>query len=827
MKRHIVTAAFISWLTGVCATAATVNHDAAYQYATEFLSERGLSATLSPVNLSAISRSATASQNAAVHIFNIGEGDGFVIIAGDDRARKILAYSDTGSIETATMPEACRAWVEQYADEISSLPSEDTSCNYKSIKPETYRKQTTQIAPLLKSRWDQKLPYNMLCPVDATTGLQCVTGCVATATAQVMYYHRYPSQATGTVTYEDKNQNVTRTLDFSTIAPFEWNSMSDTYTVSSTGSSAEAVASLLYAVGHGTKMQYSSDTSIAYYVDAAKALIDYFGYDGNMHFYERSLVSDSEWTSIILSELKAGRPVIYGGKNPAMGHCFVCDGYDGNGYFHFNWGWSGLSDGYYSLSALNPSEQSTGGSSNGYSLGQTIICNIAPQGTSGLAPQTDHLLNIDKLYFRDATAFHLASETPELHTSLDDSMLFFYSLNKGLNDFTGEVCAAIITDGNIKPIATTVITDIKNSTYATVRFPLSDISVSDGTHRIGFYYRQSESDSWHRISSSTETWPSECYMTVSGRNVTLRPSMPTVNVTLASDLKWNHLLSGSPATWSFEIANSGDIRLEGYAGVALADAPGSYKAFYTTPVLCPAGETIDVDLKSTLAGITAGTYEAVPFYSYTHIPTADDITPLAAPVSVTIGQIIVTPADGSYLMTDNADTPLRLTVTNMCSAQWEGMLQGEIISAAGKVCQGLFSANVTVGANGSTTALLKGENLDLQKGNYILNLYVAPGRDILIASVPLLVTAPLSALDEITAGHTEVTVTTGTISIISPSPLSRVLIHDTSGRLLLSKEIDSTKTTIATDDMAGGICILTIVKADGSREVRKINIRTR
>ncbi|MDE5664529.1 MAG: hypothetical protein K2I31_01145, partial [Duncaniella sp.] len=111
--------------------------------------------------------------------------------------------------------------------------------------------------------------------------------------------------------------------------------------------------------------------------------------------------------------------------------------------------------------------------------------------------------------------------------------------------------------------------------------------------------------------------------------------------------------------------------------------------------------------------------------------------------------------------------------------------------------------------------------------NYILTLYVAPGRDILIASVPLLVTAPLSALDEITAGHTEVTVTTGTISIISPSPLLRVLIHDTSGRLLLSKEIDSTKTSIATDDMAGGICILTIVKADGSREVRKINIRTR
>ncbi|MDE5953877.1 MAG: C10 family peptidase, partial [Duncaniella sp.] len=227
MKRHIVTAAFISWLTGVCATAATVNHDAAYQYATEFLSERGLSATLSPVNLSAISRSATAAQTSAVHIFNIGEGDGFVIIAGDDRARKILAYSDTGSIETATMPEACRAWVEQYADEISSLPSEDISCNYKSINPETHRKQTTQIAPLLKSRWDQKLPYNMLCPVDVTTGLQCVTGCVATATAQVMYYHRYPSQATGTVTYEDKSQNVTRTLDFSTIAPFEWNSMSD------------------------------------------------------------------------------------------------------------------------------------------------------------------------------------------------------------------------------------------------------------------------------------------------------------------------------------------------------------------------------------------------------------------------------------------------------------------------------------------------------------------------------------------------------------------------------------------------------------------------
>lgn len=823
MKRQILTAAFISWLTGSCVTAATVDHDAALHYATEFLSERGLSASLRPVSLSAISRSVSLQQSDAVHIFNIGENEGYVIIAGDDRAKKILAYSDTGYIDMATMPEACRAWVEQYAEEISSLPADSHAAN---TAGQTYdNKQANAVAPLLKSRWDQKSPYNLQCPVDITTGRQSVTGCVATATAQIMYYHRHPLQATGTVSYEDRNQKIVRELDFSAIAPFDWNHMTDTYDGSADDESSQAVASLMKAVGYGTKMQYSSDTSIAYHWDAGKALIDYFGYDRNIHFYERGSMSDSEWTDLIISELEAGRPVLYDGRNPSMGHTFICDGYDGNGYFHFNWGWSGMSDGYYSLSALNPSEQSTGGSAGGYTLKQAVLCHIAPQGTPGSVAQTERLLNIDKLYFRDATSFHIASETPELHTTLDDSQLFFYSFNKGLNDFTGEVCAAVINDSGITPISTTTVSGLENNNYTAVRFPLADVSLADGKYRIGFYYRCGEQDGWHVVKCSTANAPSECYATVSGRNLTLSPVMPTISIGLASELNWNHLHADAPATWTFDIANAGDIRLEGYAGIALTDASGDYKGIYVSPILCPANKTVTAKVNSTLKEIAGGTYQAIPFYTYSSQPTKADITPLSQPVEVKIAHLSIFPENGSYLMTDNADSPLRLSVTNLSSDSWEGKLEADIIAPDGSLRQGNFSADVAVAPKSTATAMLTGDNLNLERGNYILNLYMSPGRDLLLTSISLLVTSHVSGLDEIGTDAMDVKVADSHIYITSPSQLSAVTLHDITGHQLIGQNANGNETAIDISGLQRGVFILTIVRSDGSHDVRKINIR--
>lgn len=454
-----------------------------------------------------------------LYVFNSEDGEGYVVVAGDDRARNVLAYSCTGSLEADDMPEACRYWLSHYSEEIKSLTRGDTSYSGEiSVIPG----DISAVAPLIRTRWDQQNPYNLRCPLDKTTGLRCVTGCVATATAQVMRHYSYPPRATGSVTYADAKQEVERSLDFSKLKPFDWGNMTLTYGPTSTLAEQDAVATLMMAAGFGIEMQYSSDTSMAYNRNAGTALINYFGYNPDMHFYERDLMTDGEWEKIILSELHAGRPVIYDGRNPSMGHTFICDGYDGNGFYHINWGWSGVSDGYFALSALNPGEQMTGGSDAGYNDSQSIICNIVPPGIDNAGPQESYLLTIDKLYFRDARAYYVAADTPELATTLQDAHLFFYCFNKGFKEFDGEIWAAEIIGEEIFPLVMAQTNPIGSGGYVGASFPLSETALSDGIHDIVFIYRKNSEAEWHRVTTSPAQ-PSAARVSVTGNDITLTP----------------------------------------------------------------------------------------------------------------------------------------------------------------------------------------------------------------------------------------------------------------------------------------------------------------
>lgn len=383
----------------------------------------------------------------------------------------------------------------------------------------------------------------------------------------------------------------------------------------------------------------------------------------------------------------------------------------------------------------------------------------------------------------------------------------------------------MITDSGITPISTTTVSGLENNNYTAVRFQLADVSLADGTYRIGFYYRCGEQDGWHVVKCSTANGPSECYATVSGRNLTLSPVMPTISVNLASELSWNHLHADAPATWTFDIANTGDIRLEGYAGIALADASGDYKGIYVSPILCPANETVTAKINSTLKGIAGGTYQAIPFYSYNSQPTVADITLLSQSVEVKIAHLSIFPENGSYLMTDNADTPLRLSVTNLSPDSWEGKLEADIIAPDGSLRQGTFSADVAVAPKSTATAMLTGDNLNLERGNYILNLYMSPGRDLLLTSISLLVTSHVSGLDEIVTDSMDVKVADGHLYIASPSQLSSVTLHDIAGHQLVRQNANGNETAIDISGLQGGVYILTIVRTDGNRDVRKINIR--
>lgn len=829
MKRTLLTCLFTGILTAG-AVAAPVSRSAALTSAKKFLSSRGISAQiLTPADAPSRSQDRPSDEsNSPYHIFNIGTDEGYIVIAGDDCARTVLAYSDSGSLDAADMPEACRYWLQTYTDEITALRSESTDGIRVAADAEAAVYPTQAVAPLLKAKWSQTAPYNAACPVDLTTGKICVTGCVATATAQVMYHYRHPAKAEGSITYKDSKQGIERTFDFSALQPFAWDDMTPTYSETSTEPQRAAVASLMNAVGHATRMQFSSGTSIASHRSAADALVNHFGYDKNIHYYERRLMSDREWVDLITSELYAGRPLIYDGRNPEIGHTFVCDGYDGAGMFHFNWGWSGMSDGYFSLSALNPGQQSTGGSSSGYSHSQVVICHIAPAGQGESVAQEDYLLTIYQLNFRDSRQYYAAADTPSLEVPKSDAHLFFYGFSNFVGKLSVEVCAAVATDdtATVTPLVTASASDIDGGGYAPFSFPLADAQLTDGTHKIAFYYRKNPESAWHKVTTSPDQ-PSECYVTVNGDKLTLSPVIRKADVSLNTDFNPGRLIAGRAKTWTLDIANAGGIRLEAYAGIALIDSDDNY-TFYTEGVLCPVGEKVEVRVYGSMSGIKAGEYQIVPFYSSSKNPDRAGIIPFGRPSKVTVEpspSLVFTPVGSTFFMMAKDATSLDFSVTNMSAAPWSGTIYAYAGPQGGSLFPGMMTADVTLEANGSGNFTLKADGLQPETGNSTLSLYLDRDREYLITSFPLIVTAGVSSIGSVEADATEISIESGMIHVTSSAPISELRLTDALGRTRASLRPGAHEVSISTEGLAKGIYIVS-ASADGTAPaVKKIAVR--
>jgi len=272
------------------------------------------------------------------------------------------------------------------------------------------------VAPLISTKWDQSPYYNLLCPFDNTKAERTVTGCVATAMAQVMKFWNYPATGTGFHSYNHSAYG-TLSANFGSTT-YSWTEMPNQLTSSSTTAQKNAVATLMYNCGVSVDMDYgvsSTGGSSAYVISSASvgtyctehALKTYFGYKSTLQGIKKASYSNANWITLLKNELNASRPIVYAGFGDG-GHCFVCDGYDNNDYFHFNWGWAGQNDGYFALSALNPGSGGAGGGSYEFTNGQQALIGIEP-ANNGTAPQTYDLrlysaLNMPsvKIWFKNA-----------------------------------------------------------------------------------------------------------------------------------------------------------------------------------------------------------------------------------------------------------------------------------------------------------------------------------------------------------------------------------------------------------------------------------------
>ncbi|MCR4810471.1 MAG: C10 family peptidase [Prevotella sp.] len=354
---------------------------------------------------------AEAGQVSGLYVFNVGTDGGFVVVSNDDQTAPILGYGDSGSIDPDNLPANLRAWLQSYADQIAWVKANGTNVAHRANR--TNRTAKSAVAPLVTTQWNQGAPYNNICP--EIDGTKVVTGCVATTMAQIMYYHyahngfaAIANTALPSYTATTKNkakQSINLAVDGLDATEFNWANMTTTYTMNYTDAAADAVSKLMLYCGTALQMIYGLNAnggSSAYSEAIPFALKTYFGYDGGIQHCYRQNYSYSAWVDMIYNELVASRPVALGGQSCGGGHSFICDGYDNNDhngasgdYFHINWGWGGLSDGYFLLSVLDPYEQGAGGSStlDGFSFGQDAIIGIRPP----YAGNADYCLSLEGL----------------------------------------------------------------------------------------------------------------------------------------------------------------------------------------------------------------------------------------------------------------------------------------------------------------------------------------------------------------------------------------------------------------------------------------------
>ena len=382
-------------------SAKPVGIDKARRVAETYLNAKGMK------NVSALRNVTSQTPFTEFYVFAAPEG-GFIFVSADDCVMPVLGYSTTSRFETKDMPSHVRAFLEGYEKEIRYWKQRETVGDGLKVVKEmgSVASQwkmltsgemppmplTTAVAPLLTTSWGQQPYYNDLCPFDTAANARTVTGCVATATAQVMKYHNHPATGYGSHSYHAFNDSA----DYGILSAnfgattYQWSNMPNELTSVSSSAQVTAVATLMSHVGIADEMEYNigrrggssafNDNAYGYIMPTSQnSLMAYFKYRPDMVLFGRDDYSNDEYCALLRAELDQSRPILYGGRDYAGGHSFVIHGYDNNGLFCVNWGWRGSMDGYYAMGALNPGEGGVGGNATyTFNMDNTALIGIRP-----------------------------------------------------------------------------------------------------------------------------------------------------------------------------------------------------------------------------------------------------------------------------------------------------------------------------------------------------------------------------------------------------------------------------------------------------------------
>jgi hypothetical protein len=404
--------------------AGPIDQQKAQKLGAKFLSTTSISQKNTDIQLHLVSVAANRS-GTDYYVFNVSNGEGFVIVAADDRVKPILAYSTTGHFDPNDVAEGFQFTLDvfrkeiQYVREHNLNATPDIVAEWKSVSEmgSLNRGHQTRavVEPLCQTLWNQNYPWNSQCPACFDTlgnGGHVFAGCVATAMGQVMKFWDWPNQGTGSHTYNPQGF-AQQTANF---GETEYHFEMMPLVLDSTNNEEDwfYVAQFLHHLGISVDMQYSGEGSGAYSEDVPPALRNYFRYTCDNHITNYNFIpgmgySNEEWANMLKAGgLDEGLPLYYSGSDDNFqgGHAFVCDGYDENDYFHFNWGWSGRDNAWCPIGALNTTKYA-------FNLVNDFIGHIIPQGSEYFS-RPDSVSNMAAIEEATLDAVRLSWTNPTL-----------------------------------------------------------------------------------------------------------------------------------------------------------------------------------------------------------------------------------------------------------------------------------------------------------------------------------------------------------------------------------------------------------------------------
>lgn len=506
-------------------------------------------------------RGSEAEQQAPYYLFNDDQQRGFILISGSDLMPEVLGYgTEPLDIESADqLPQSMRGWL-QYISETQDYLEQHAQTAYRLQSARTA--VSNPVGKLLTTEWGQDAPYCNQCPM--MSGEQAITGCMATSISQVINYFEYPAQFEGTYSYKDKS--VTRSLNFSDIS-IDYSLLADRYyRANTTAEQDNEVAKLMYSTGIAINMIYglSRDGGSGAVTEmGVRGLRENLGHKKAQHLLRKYFTLD-EWNKIIQEQLQNSRPVIMEGHSSEGGHSFVCDGVDNRGYYHINWGWDGMANGYFDVSILHPDQYGAGASeaADGFISSQDIIVN--------LGDPNQELTWFSPLYVDDGSSIRVNHQQLTLGSELALTARVHNTLP---TSFKGYVGVLVMKDGEeygreegtLTSIDATRLTSTSRGGYAYESYGSANLTRSftlptnmpAGKYQIYMYVREQNSNQIDVI-RQVQSLPNYYTATVSGNTVSLTNASDQLPFTPVAWSVDETPASTRPSTFSVDLSNDGD-----------------------------------------------------------------------------------------------------------------------------------------------------------------------------------------------------------------------------------------------------------------------------